>query len=248
MAKDYLKMIRRLLDEEDVVRKQREKQLDEERKQREKQFAEELAKKEKQLAEEQAKKEKQLDEERKQREKQYAEEQAKKEKLFAMKLALREKQFAEELAVKEKQLAQQEAENMQLKDVQQNMEQQISYWRNKYFMSAEHAELLSVSKENEDYKRGEKMFEKKINKLQTNLGDETVPLSVLAEGLKDYAEEAGIGRAHDLFNQLNTLLISVTAWTENVPQLKRFFRDFNKKLAERAVTMTGEHATYMEIK
>ncbi len=62
----------------------------------------------------------------------------------------------------------------------------------------------------------------------------------------DYAEEAGIGEAHNLFNHLNNLLSSVQAWTDNVPQLKKFFREYNKKLVERNITMTGEHATYNE--
>ena len=62
----------------------------------------------------------------------------------------------------------------------------------------------------------------------------------------DYAEEAGISEAHNIFNHLNTLLSSVPAWTDNVPQLKKFFREYNKKLTERTITMIGEHATYNE--
>jgi hypothetical protein len=53
---------------------------------------------------------------------------------------------------------------------------------------------------------------------------------VLAEGLKDYADEAGIDEAHKLFNNLNTLLIEVTAWTKNVPELKKFFKKARKDI------------------
>lgn len=100
--------------------------------------------------------------------------------------------------------------------------------------------------ETEEYKKKEKKLEDKIKELQEKLGKKSVSLSVLAEGIMDYAEEAGISEAHNLFNHLNTLLSSVPAWTENVPQLKKFFREYNKKLVERNITMTGDHATYNE--
>ena len=100
--------------------------------------------------------------------------------------------------------------------------------------------------ETEEYKKKEKKLEDKIKELQEKLGKKSVSLSVLAEGLMDYAEEAGISEAHNLFNHLNNLLSSVPAWKDNVPQLKKFFREYNKKLVERNITMTGEHATYNE--
>lgn len=100
--------------------------------------------------------------------------------------------------------------------------------------------------ETEEYKKKEKKLEDKIKELQEKLGKKSVSLSVLAEGLMDYAEEAGISEAHNLFNHLNNLLSSVPAWKDNVPQLKKFFREYNKKLVERNITMTGNHATYNE--
>ena len=100
--------------------------------------------------------------------------------------------------------------------------------------------------ESEEHNKKVKKLEDKINELQEKLGKKTVPLSVLAEGLKEYAEEAGINEAHALFNQLNNILISVPAWTDNVPQLKKFFRDYNKNNGKKNITMTGDHATYNE--
>lgn len=94
-------------------------------------------------------------------------------------------------------------------------------------------DALRTSSDVEEYKKKVKSLEGKITKLQDKLGNESVPLSVLAEGLKDYAEEAGISEAHTLFNHLNNLLNSVSAWMKNVPQLKRFFREYNKKMTER---------------
>ena len=84
--------------------------------------------------------------------------------------------------------------------------------------------------ESEEHNKKVKKLEDKINELQEKLGKKT----------------AGINEAHALFNQLNNILISVPAWTDNVPQLKKFFRDYNKNNGKRNITMTGEHATYNE--
>lgn len=84
--------------------------------------------------------------------------------------------------------------------------------------------------ENEEYKKKEKKLEDTIKELQDKLGKRTVPLSVLAEGLMEYAEEVGISKAHDLFNHLNTLLISVPAWINNVPELREFFKKARKEM------------------
>lgn len=85
------------------------------------------------------------------------------------------------------------------------------------------AEMISFN-----HKR-EKVLADKIVTLQEKLGSKSVPLSVLAEGLKDYAEESGIDEAHNVFVLLNTLLISVPAWTKNVPDLKEFFKKARKE-------------------
>ena len=100
--------------------------------------------------------------------------------------------------------------------------------------------------DSKEYKKKENILEERIKKLQDKLGDESVPLSVLAEGLKDYAEEAGIGETHELFNHLNNLLINVPSWTKNVPALKKFFKDARKEIEGRHITLTGNEAKYIE--
>lgn len=85
-------------------------------------------------------------------------------------------------------------------------------------------------KQTEQMKKTREKLEESIKELQDKLGNESIPLSVLAEGLKDYADEAGIDEAHKLFNHLNTLLIEVTAWTKNVPELKKFFKKARKDI------------------
>ena len=99
------------------------------------------------------------------------------------------------------------------------------------------AQMISADKE---YQEREKALEDKIQTLQEKLGSKSVPLSVLAEGLKDYAEETGINEAHNVFVHLNNLLISVPAWTKNVPDLKRFFINARKEMEGRRQTTIEE--------
>ena len=99
--------------------------------------------------------------------------------------------------------------------------------------------ILRRFSDNEEYKKKEKALEDKIKNLQEKLGNESVPLSVLAEGLMEYAEEAGLAEAHLLFNQLNNLLITVSAWTKNVPELKKFFKNARKEMEEKKIGPTN---------
>ena len=98
--------------------------------------------------------------------------------------------------------------------------------------------------ESEEHKKKEKNLEDKIKELQEKLGKKTVSLSILADGLMEYAEEAGIGEAHELFNHLNNLLISVPAWTDNVPELKNFFKKARKEMESRSIALTFNKHNY----
>lgn len=106
----------------------------------------------------------------------------------------------------------------------------------------ESSETVSNSSSNNvEYKKKVESMEKKIQTLRDKLGNENVPLSILVDGLKDYAEETSIDDAHNVFNHLNNLLLSVPAWTKNVPQLKQFFREYNKKLKEPTIIAAGDY-------
>ncbi len=106
--------------------------------------------------------------------------------------------------------------------------------------------IFDMLPNDEAYKKKEKALEDKIKNLQDELGNESVPLSVLAEGLKDYVAEAGISKAQELFERLCYILLNVPAWTKNAPGLKTFFKKARKEMEGRNITMTGEHATYNE--
>lgn len=157
-----------------------------------------------------------------------------------------------------------EAENQSLKNKVRELEEQLNAAKKRnslkqdeivrlrnlvFFLQNQHLSpgvILEMFPDDDEYKKKEKALEDKIKELQEKLGNESVLLSVLAEGLKDYAEEAGIHEAHELFNHLNNLLINVPVWTKNVPGLKTFFKKARKEMEGRNIMMTGEHATYNE--
>lgn len=106
--------------------------------------------------------------------------------------------------------------------------------------------ILNRFANDEVYKKREKALEDKIKDLQNKLGDKSVLLSVLAEGIKEFAEEKNIEEAHTLFEHLCYILIEEKGWTDNVADLKKFFKKARKEMEGRQITMTGEHATYNE--
>lgn len=157
-----------------------------------------------------------------------------------------------------------QTENQSLKNKVRDLEEQLSAAKKRNNLKQEEIVRLSnqvfvlqnqqlspgvifdMLPNDEAYKKKEKALEDKIKNLQDELGNESVPLSVLAEGLKDYVAEAGISKAQELFERLCYILLNVPAWTKNVPGLKTFFKKARKELEGRNVTMTGEHATYNE--
>lgn len=90
--------------------------------------------------------------------------------------------------------------------------------------------ILNRFANNETYKKREKALEDKIKELQDKLGNKSVLLSVLAEGIKEFAEEKNIEEAHTLFEHLCYILIEEKGWTDNVADLKRFFKKARKEM------------------
>lgn len=78
------------------------------------------------------------------------------------------------------------------------------------------------------------------------LGKETVQLSVLAEGIKNLSEEAGIDAAYDLFVQLNNVLCDIPAWMKNVPELRKFFKNARKE-REKGITNIGQQNNFENV-
>ena len=106
--------------------------------------------------------------------------------------------------------------------------------------------ILNRFVNDEAYKKRERSLEDKIKELQNKLGDKSVLLSVLAEGIKEFAEEKNIEEAHTLFEHLCYILIEEKGWTDNVADLKKFFKKARKETEGRQITMTGKDAKYIE--
>jgi hypothetical protein len=118
----------------------------------------------------------------------------------------------------------------------------------KFMQASEFLSQYSASKEPEVNKRTDEAtkkkvesLEKKIQTLRDKLGNESVPLSTLVDRLKTYVEEVGIAEAHNLFLHLNVVLNSVPAWANSVPELMKFFREYNKKQAQSKMLVEGDY-------
>ena len=68
---------------------------------------------------------------------------------------------------------------------------------------------------------------------RTPIADE--PLTVLADGVKEYVDEVGVDKAYDLFNRLNTILIDVPAWTKHASALKKVFKKARQEMQNRSM-------------
>ena len=84
-------------------------------------------------------------------------------------------------------------------------------------------------------------MEKTVNTLRDKLGNHSVFLSVLASGIKDFAEEKNIEEAHTLFEHLCYILMHVPAWTKNAPELKKFFKKARKETQKASLPPIDNH-------
>ncbi len=68
-----------------------------------------------------------------------------------------------------------------------------------------------------------KKMEEQIQNLRAKLGDKTIPLESLADGLKRYAEVHGFAKGKDLLLSFSYILKHERVWTDNVESLEDFF-------------------------
>ena len=62
-----------------------------------------------------------------------------------------------------------------------------------------------------------------IQDLKSKLGEKSVPLTIIVEGIKRKAKYAGVAAAHNLFEQIDVILYDVEAWRNNRIELMSFF-------------------------
>ena len=79
----------------------------------------------------------------------------------------------------------------------------------------------------EDEKSTEQEMEMAVRDVNEKMGEATVPLSVLVDGIKKRAQIKGVDAATELFDHLNSILYDIPEWRKNVPELEMFFADKN---------------------
>lgn len=79
----------------------------------------------------------------------------------------------------------------------------------------------------EDEKITEQEMEMAVRDVNEKMGEATVPLSVLVNGIKKRAQIKGVDAATELFDHLNSILYDIPEWRKNVPELEMFFADKN---------------------
>ncbi len=77
----------------------------------------------------------------------------------------------------------------------------------------------------EDEKSTEQKMEMAVRDVNEKMGEATVPLSVLVDGIKKRALIKGVDTATELFDHLNSILYDIPEWRKNVPELEKFFAD-----------------------
>ena len=101
--------------------------------------------------------------------------------------------------------------------------------------------LAAAQKDNKEYQKQLSEMEKTVNTLRDKLGNHSVLLSVLASGIKEFAEEKNIEEAHTLFEHLCYILLHVPAWTKNAPELKKFFKKARKETQKASLPPIDNH-------
>ena len=103
-------------------------------------------------------------------------------------------------------------------------------------------------RDDEEEKETDNQITERVNKKKKKIGEATVPLKVLVDGIKKRAQLKGLDAAMELFEHLNNILYDIPEWHRNVPGLEKYFIEAREKreAKERGILMTGEHATYNE--
>lgn len=100
---------------------------------------------------------------------------------------------------------------------------------NKYIIDTDSkSELERLKKEKDEHEKQKEILLKEIKGLKDKLSNETVRLKVIADGIKDRAEMYGVQDAGDLFDKINSILVTVPIWVDAAKEIKKFFKECNK--------------------
>lgn len=113
-------------------------------------------------------------------------------------------------------------EIIKLKKELEKKENEILTQRNYILEYKEDISALQMINNEMSQKQIKKM-EEQIQNLRAKLGDKTIPLESLADGLKRYAEVHGFAKGKDLLLSFSYILKHERVWTDNVESLEDFF-------------------------
>ena len=113
-------------------------------------------------------------------------------------------------------------EIIKLKKELEKKEKEILTQRNYILEYEEDISALQMINNEMSQKQIKKM-EEEIQNLRAKLGDKTIPLESLADGLKRYAEVHGFAKGKDLLLSFSYILKHERVWTDNVESLEDFF-------------------------
>lgn len=125
------------------------------------------------------------------------------------------------------------SENKSLQSSLSELQEKYSQLKIKYESQlADRSNQTEIINENDSLKRKEAEMQAQIiemnsiiQDLQKKLGDETVPLTVIVEGIKRKARWGGLPAANLLFDQIDVLLYEVETWRNNRIELLSFFEE-----------------------
>lgn len=110
-----------------------------------------------------------------------------------------------------------------------------------------HKALAESQKQNDLSKKQIKEMEQQIKVLNDKLGNTTVPLKSLSEGLKRYAKLYGLKEGKDLLKSLSYILQKEHVWVDNVENLENFFIKAEDENKPPALSLKNESGGIVQI-
>ena len=107
--------------------------------------------------------------------------------------------------------------------------------------------IAEYKKQNELSQQQIKVMTEQINTLRDKLGNKTIPLSSLADGIKRYAEIYGLKEGKELLKNLSILLKKEHVWTDNVESLEDFFIEAEKENRQSLLTLENKEGGHVII-
>ena len=74
--------------------------------------------------------------------------------------------------------------------------------------------------------------QQELDDLKVSVENDYVPVAIIEEGVRDYAEETDAEQGHDIFIILNLLLAGNIPWAKCTRRLKAFFKKAMKEFNE----------------